>query len=657
MKGSTALLRVNNYDYARLSAELDMCPQACGRVREKLEEYLYYRGIDTLDHVNVQVLSDYFEYIIKDSYLTDRQKKYYTSALELSMLSYLSGSYAKLLSETADIGKGMRASRNKVLVFLMVSGISNATEITYQLRCDIENYMKLTAPRQCEEVLKILDKIKLFSIDRKNADNIRQRRELKDPTILIYLGYHPDYNVAMSFYYIQNKNELVFDFSRDVSLVLRKQFLDMLNHSLRIGLNRKNRREMYLLPLKLFYEYCCSYGIKDINLLEQSDIDGFYKSLDGNVGTKTKIYMQIIDNFRRFLFMQGSKINWDANVWYPERFRLNYGRVNPAHSMTKFTFIEVKDRENRRLLKKYMRYLFGLTGKSVSMIRGLYYWIKEFLIFCDGEGIRAENLTAVQAEKYAAIISDSKIQNEYKNSKIYAVARFYNFLEVEGIIEKCPFDPKFYRKKEYPVHHDRCVSDEIVSEILKNLGRMREDYRLIFLHLFFVGLRINEVCTLKGDAYFSRNDSTWIKVFQYKLKSEKVIPIPEKLKSLMDQYIKNNAIDPEEYVFKAKKGGPCKCATFNKYMQKWCKDMKIGGGEYHFRSHDFRHRLATSLYDAGISIQAVRDYLGHKEDDMTRQYIDYMPKRLDAASEKYFEENDSFKIREERYGRYYNRRT
>ena len=85
--------------------------------------------------------------------------------------------------------------------------------------------------------------------------------------------------------------------------------------------------------------------------------------------------------------------------------------------------------------------------------------------------------------------------------------------------------------------------------------------------------------------------------------------------------------------------------------------MKIGGGEYRFRSHDFRHRLATSLYDAGISIQAVRDYLGHKEDDMTRQYIDYMPKRLDAASEKYFEENDSFKIREERYGRYYNRRT
>ena len=38
------------------------------------------------------------------------------------------------------------------------------------------------------------------------------------------------------------------------------------------------------------------------------------------------------------------------------------------------------------------------------------------------------------------------------------------------------------------------------------------------------------------------------------------------------------------------------------------------------------------------SPQAVRDYLGHEYEEMTRQYVDYMPKKLEKASEAYFQE-------------------
>ncbi len=57
-----------------------------------------------------------------------------------------------------------------------------------------------------------------------------------------------------------------------------------------------------------------------------------------------------------------------------------------------------------------------------------------------------------------------------------------------------------------------------------------------------------------------------------------------------------------------------------------------------FKSHDYRHNLATLYYDSGISLQAVRDYLGHEYEEMTRQYVDYMPKKLEKASEAYFQE-------------------
>ncbi len=33
-----------------------------------------------------------------------------------------------------------------------------------------------------------------------------------------------------------------------------------------------------------------------------------------------------------------------------------------------------------------------------------------------------------------------------------------------------------------------------------------------------------------------------------------------------------------------------------------------------------------------------RDYLGHEYEEMTRQYVDYMPKKLEKASEAYFQE-------------------
>lgn len=53
-------------------------------------------------------------------------------------------------------------------------------------------------------------------------------------------------------------------------------------------------------------------------------------------------------------------------------------------------------------------------------------------------------------------------------------------------------------------------------------------------------------------------------------------------------------------------------------------------------SHDYRHTVATNLYDHGVSRQGIRDYLGHNYEEMTMQYIDYMPKKIARRNEEYF---------------------
>ena len=122
------------------------------------------------------------------------------------------------------------------------------------------------------------------------------------------------------------------------------------------------------------------------------------------------------------------------------------------------------------------------------------------------------------------------------------------------------------------------------------------------------------------------------------MKTYKRIPIPEALYKLVQVYKKKYQIEPEEYLFKSKKGGAFQYATLRYQMLKYCEKNQIADGEYIFRSHDYRHNLATLYYDNGISIQAVRDYLGHEYEEMTRQYVDYMPKKLEKASEAYFQE-------------------
>ena len=148
-------------------------------------------------------------------------------------------------------------------------------------------------------------------------------------------------------------------------------------------------------------------------------------------------------------------------------------------------------------------------------------------------------------------------------------------------------------------------------EILHKLNLFPEELRLIFLHLWATGLRISEVCTLKGDAYYWDGEDAWIKVYQIKMKADKMIPVPFMLYEVMQQYIKKNHIHANDYVFQAEQGGAYRIGSFVKRFRTQCKKHKIADCEYVFKTHDYRHTLATQFYDDGVPIQTIRDYLGH----------------------------------------------
>ena len=608
--------------------ELDQCRNVQGRQREILYQYLIGRKIKTLYEVDPEILLDYWRFI-QNSHLMPGQKQVYGSVLEQCIREICHPRFAHVCQEIEDTGIPRDPMRKKTEAFLMASGICRLEEIDYPLRHQYEQYLHAIRCGHKMEALKMLDRLKLYDIHKR----YHPLRPLLFRQKILFLLYLPNYEMAKEFYYVRNKEELVFDFSLQASLLLKKQIFQMLEHVLSLPCRRKNRRELYLVPLRRLYLYCVEQKISDLERMELTEIQGFKQSMEGCVGTKLSVYMQIVDSTRKFLFLNASTIHWYANVWYLERFRLAEGRSNPANPVRTFRFHRIQNRFHRKLFQEYMQYCLGISRYSIQTIRCSYYSIYEFLQFWDLYRGDIRNLTQSEIEFFIRMLENVEIKEETFNRKLFHIYAFLRWMMAKEYRKELPGYPEYYNKKVIPVHHDRMVPSKIEEEVLRNLQYFPYHLRLMYLNLATVGLRIHEVCCLKADAYFLRGKDAWIRVRQYKMWNEKIVPIPMALYEIMRAYIKKNQLQPNAYIFSARNGGPYRTGTFRKQMKEICRKCGIF---YPFQTHDYRHTVATIFYQNGVSIQAVRDYLGHKTEDMTKQYLDIIPMQMEKKNEAYF---------------------
>ncbi len=609
-----------------------------GKDEAAVEEFLLSEQVPSLNDLGVDDLYSYRAFVDRMD-LSPKEKLHYGALLESVTLSFFRESYAAICSFIDTGFSATRAEANKVKMFLMLEGIQSADEITYYHRRDFERYLSFCKCSRMGSYIKLLDRLKLSEIEKENAVPFGPPRKLTYADQIVYLGYHPDVAIAREFYYTQNKDELVFDFSLSAPGKLKRQVFSMLCHVLEKEMKPKNRREMYLVPLKKLYLYCAKENIEDLEALTREQIEGFRRSMDGKVGTKTDIYMQIVYSVRRHLFLSAPETNWDANAWFLDRFIFKNDRINPANYIECFRFDQIKNVRNRTLLKAYMKNQIGISSRALQTILNHYSDIVPFLRHCDSMNIDCTKILPEQVDVYFSLVDAKNIREETFNKVIMSLDDFYRYLTSRGEIEKVPFERSYYRKKCLYVHHNRSVNKDDQISLLTNLKHFPENLRLMCINIWSTGIRVNEVCTIRGKAYTFDGEDAYLTLTQYKMVSEKKIPIPKTVYLLMKEYIRKNEIGPDEYVFQSKKGKAYQASTFRVQVQKLCRKYKIGNPDYIFRPHDFRHGVGTELFDAGTPLQAIRDYLGHRDQEMTKQYVDYMPRKVEKANRNYFDRN------------------
>ena len=605
---------------------------------EEAESYLIQKDIYDVTLIEECDFREYKKLLIDSGRYTRQSAVERSSALRKIQQYWVEQEYGELITEIKECQVSDAPLKGNIQRFLIRQGIHHIKDIDYTVRSRYEAELQKTGNEQrVMKYLKVFDRIKQYSVQSEISSlpgMARNRMQYKAQ--IIFLPYLPDPKLVKDFEYVQDKQELVWDFARIAPEKLKRQVFLLLNYILE-NLYRddpKERRVRFLLPLHWLYDFCVDEDIEDLERLELSQIDQFEKIVEQKV-VNVKNSMQIIDNSRKILFLTAPEIHWHANVWYMERFHLSEDRLNPSSPVQRLSFIEVTNQKNRELLQEYAKYHVGIGGLTIANIRSQLYEVKKLLEYFNEE-ISICQVDENQLDGYFRELEEKDTKDDTFNKRIVCYLKFYQFLNVRGYIKEIPFQPEYYLKKTYPEHHDRTVEEEVYMEILHKLYLFPQVPKLIFLHLWCTGLRISEVCTLKGDAYYWDGEDAWLKVYQIKMKADKMIPIPFMLYMVMRKYIEKNHIRPKDYIFKGKNGGAYRVGTFRKEFQYHCTKNQIADGEYIFKTHDYRHTLATRFYDDGVSIQTIRDYLGHFSEEMTKQYVDFMPKRIAKASDAYF---------------------
>ena len=549
----------------------------------------------------------------------------------------------KLKEEISLVTNGEAKYYNRLYKFFQYTDIQCTADINYETR---KMYMDSLEKEDISEkykaeLMSLFDRLKIENMpdvySQGNPFFVEQEFFKQDKLFLLYV---PNKKKAQSFRQVVDKNDLLWDLTRIHSSQLVRQTKILLCEIL----NMDKVQRHFLEPLKALIRFCNKYGIDDIEEMEQADENRFYLYLNKESEIIKKQATKIVEFARRTLFLTDSETNWQACIWYMDRFQFDKSRINASSPVKSLSFINIYEKENRWYLQLYAKYLVGISDLSLSNIRNTISFISQFLKYLDGQSKKVTELEIQDIEDYVSVLDKSDIKYSTFNRYITHMHTFLQFLKMKNI-EVLKFYPERFLKKGFSEHNERSVPEKTIAHLIKELPAFPEHLQLMYLILFCTGIRKSEVCTIKSGAFYSQGNENWMRIYQSKMRREKVIPVPSLLVGLVNDYEKKYGIKNGEYLFKNKKGGAFNGQTFSNQMIRECKARGIACGDYIFRAHDYRHNLATSMYGNGVSIQGVRDYLGHSSENMTKQYIDFMPERIVSAEDKYFSKNQSFKLK------------
>ena len=273
-------------------------------------------------------------------------------------------------------------------------------------------------------------------------------------------------------------------------------------------------------------------------------------------------------------------------------------------------------------IKKFKKYLQQL-GYSKSSCVMLPECVDEFLRYHNG--LTLQSITQKHIESFYAWlhIRPNKrlaggLSASYIYHHIYALKCFFAYLETTGGISHNPISTMKFKS---PGHNSRePLTKAEIDSLFETAGTLKER---ALLHLFYsCGLRRSEAVALNiRDVHFK---SCLLYVRQGKGAKRRVVPMTMRVAKELESYYlqvrtdsRKKAEDMEAFMLN-RSGRRMSGNTCNSTIKIMAKKAGI---ESPCTLHHLRHSIATHLLESGLSIENVRDFLGHSYLEATQIYV------------------------------------
>lgn len=192
-----------------------------------------------------------------------------------------------------------------------------------------------------------------------------------------------------------------------------------------------------------------------------------------------------------------------------------------------------------------------------------------------------------------------------RNHKLCGIKSFYEITVGMPLkLDKIPFSKK---DKKLP----QVIEENEIQAILNACTNLK--HKTIICLLYACGLRISEVINLK----IKHLNTDTIDIICAKGRKDRIVPLPGKLKDLIDFYIEE--YQPKEYLFNGWKNEP---QYSERSINQFLKDLASKAGiNRNIHAHLLRHSYATHSLEQGTQLPFLQEILGHNSPKTTQIYL------------------------------------
>ena len=270
-------------------------------------------------------------------------------------------------------------------------------------------------------------------------------------------------------------------------------------------------------------------------------------------------------------------------------------------------------------IKDFRNYLVQL-GYSKSSCYMLPECVKDFLNYHNSNHTQEFNTDHISQfyewlQQRPHKRKSGGLSEVYINHHVYALRVFFNWLEDTGQIN---YNPISAMKFKTPKHHPRQPLTLQEIQVLFESATTKRETAL--LHLFYsCGLRRNEAVSLNSrDIHFKQQ---LLYVREGKGAKRRAVPLTARVSKELESYyleerIQVMARDTEAFMLN-KTGTRMSGNSYNRSLKAMLERTQI---TKEASLHHLRHSIASHLLERGLTVEYVRDFLGHAFLESTQIY-------------------------------------